>query len=361
MICACNLEKIDPSVIILESFKILSFTANDQTQINLEIDTAEILTFKLSVNSPSHIKRIDWRIDDTIAISNTKLSFDYKFIKLSQINGTKVDAWVTSTSDSVFKSAIFSIKVYPNLKPSIALDNRTNNGIWKTDVKFINLTTGLRPSDQVEWIIDGSNKKPLESSNPNQAVFRFDADNENKDQNLISILNVTRNGVKISSPSLSFNVIGKEEEISIGIPTNLIKLCPVLVGGDKEFDGHGPNIDFEISLFIAGVNSDQIWYKIKFHLKETTSDWSEANYETSKHFYSIPSSKKLIRIVSKNISNSFEDLDHKVSIFNYSTTFVASKIEILGDTSDNDIGNCTDDDSSMSVYWNPIKVVVKNK
>ena len=57
-------------------------------------------------------------------------------------------------------------------------------------------------------------------------------------------------------------------------PSSLIRRCPVWINGDREFNGHGPQTNAYVQLFISGGTSIRahVYYKVR----ETTANWSEA-------------------------------------------------------------------------------------
>src|SRR5687768_14896103 len=58
------------------------------------------------------------------------------------------------------------------------------------------------------------------------------------------------------------------------IPSTVGPFCPKqLLGGDREFDGHGPEIWASIKLAIK--DKKQINAEVFMHARETVSDWSE--------------------------------------------------------------------------------------
>ena len=69
---------------------------------------------------------------------------------------------------------------------------------------------------------------------------------------------------------------------------SFLRLCPTHIGGDREFKGHGPEVDANVTLRRAAGN-EQVVLDIYLHEIETTSDWSEAEYSRTHSLISAPS------------------------------------------------------------------------
>lgn len=157
------------------------------------------------------------------------------------------------------------------------------------------------------------------------------------------------------------------ETIKIPAPSdNLIsKECPEIIsGGDRDFVGHGPYIYYKVELDVQGPNNDQLWYKVKLTLTETVPNLTAATDEWTGKLYSAPNGKKIQKILSKDIESRPNEEDTngtKLNQFPYPEEFCARLIEIQGDTAGNDVGACTGDDSFISVFWNPIMIVLRDR
>ena len=71
-----------------------------------------------------------------------------------------------------------------------------------------------------------------------------------------------------------------------------------LLGGDREFGGNGPRVDSSVTLAISG-DQRSIVAKIRFHAKETKSDWSETRGSWDRVVYTAPGGKKIAKISQK--------------------------------------------------------------
>ena len=94
-------------------------------------------------------------------------------------------------------------------------------------------------------------------------------------------------------------------------PSSITRQCPTHIGGDREFAGHGPNVDL-ISAEIETRNGDQeIWAILKLHAKETQSDWTEAEGDWDHRLWTAPSGQKVNSIDTDLESNAnYVDTDH---------------------------------------------------
>jgi hypothetical protein len=80
--------------------------------------------------------------------------------------------------------------------------------------------------------------------------------------------------------------------------TNIIEqLVPTKVmKGDREFDGHGPDVTTTVNVKISDDGS-KLEARVYFKAKETQHDWSETKGEWLRTVYTAPSGKKIKKIV----------------------------------------------------------------
>lgn len=143
-------------------------------------------------------------------------------------------------------------------------------------------------------------------------------------------------------------------------PAPMTRLCPTHVGGDREFNGHGPDVTANASLEIRNSNRE-VWIVLYLHAKETRSDWTEAERTWSQRLWTAPSGSNIVNIVSDESSNaSYRDTDHDLDRPTVRGGTLVSVFEIMGDTGGNDVGNCTSGDVYMNVYFNPVQVRIQN-
>jgi hypothetical protein len=148
------------------------------------------------------------------------------------------------------------------------------------------------------------------------------------------------------------------------------QICPQHIGGDREYDGHGPGTTTNVELFRSGERSVQV--KLYMHQVETVSDWSEAELNRTFTLGTLPSKAthywatnsqgawgwKAIpaSLVFDVWESYFVDNSHSVRTFNNPDWWI-TQARINGDTGGLDIGNCTSDDAYLSVYFNSIYVM----
>ena len=85
------------------------------------------------------------------------------------------------------------------------------------------------------------------------------------------------------------------------MPSTIGPYCPSkLLGGDREFGGHGPEIWAWIKLKI--VDKKYIDAQVYMHARETTSDWSETDGTWTKRIYTAPAGFQISAILSGNYS-----------------------------------------------------------
>lgn len=142
------------------------------------------------------------------------------------------------------------------------------------------------------------------------------------------------------------------------VPDAITRLCPDHRGGDREFNGHGPNVtahaDMEIKL------NTELWVKLYLHVKETRADWTEAEHTWDRQLWTAPSGYVILGVASDMDSNAFyEDSNHELDRPAVRGGDLVRQFEILGDTGGDDVSNCTDDDVYMNVYFNKVNVVVQ--
>jgi hypothetical protein len=136
--------------------------------------------------------------------------------------------------------------------------------------------------------------------------------------------------------------------------TSFYRLCPTWIGGDREYSSNGPSVYAYTSLSI--ISGTQLYVKVYMDQLETKSNWSHARFSRSYRLYTAPSGRQIA--YTWNASRSeihYVDTDHAEDVF-YPTDTLVREFRIKGDTSGNDIGNCTSDDAYLTVYFEPLWV-----
>ena len=158
------------------------------------------------------------------------------------------------------------------------------------------------------------------------------------------------------------------------IPVTIGPYCPKkLMGGDREFGGHGPEIWAWINLKI--IDKKYIDAELYMHARETASDWSETEGTWTKRIYTAPPGTEIAEIITGKHSevhyisrpgvSSFTPLGLAVAIGGqkgvdvpFKDDGLVSRWNIVGDTGGNDISDDDNpnDDTQVAVQLNPMKV-----
>jgi hypothetical protein len=171
----------------------------------------------------------------------------------------------------------------------------------------------------------------------------------------------------------------RNESVVQHLPSTIGPYCPSkLLGGDREFGGHGPEIWAWVKLRI--VNKTEVYADVYMHARETVSDWSETDGNWSKLIYTASSGYEIVEItsgmysevhyVSKPGVNAFSPLGlvtalggQKGSDVPFKDDGLVSRWNIVGDTGGGDISddnNCNDD-TQVAIQLNPMKIKVRKK
>ena len=149
-----------------------------------------------------------------------------------------------------------------------------------------------------------------------------------------------------------------------------------LLGGDREFDGHGPEIWAWIKLKI--VDKKYIDAEVYMHARETVSDWSETEGTWTKRLYTAPSGYEITGILSGKYSEvhyisrpgvkSFTPVGLTEAIGGargvdvpFKDDGLVTRWNIVGDTGGADISDDANphDDTQVAVQLNPVKLKLK--
>jgi hypothetical protein len=153
-------------------------------------------------------------------------------------------------------------------------------------------------------------------------------------------------------------------------PKTYNRLCPTWIGGDREYDGHGPDVTTEVTL---RKNGAQILLDLNMHQIETTQDWSEAQYTRSFILTQARQGTNYNAIWAPNASgvwtwipisngpwqtfwDNYVDTNHNLRQVNATGISWLAGVDTNGDTGGLDIGNCTADDAYLNVRTNTIYV-----
>lgn len=161
------------------------------------------------------------------------------------------------------------------------------------------------------------------------------------------------------------------------IPATVGSYAPKkLLGGDREFDGHGPEIWAWIKLKI--VDKKYIDAEVYMHARETVADWSETEGTWTIRLYTVPPGYEItgilsgkyseVHYVSQRGTNSF----HPAAITQmggatkgidapFKDDGLVTRWNIVGDTAGDDISTDDNahDDTQVAVQLNPMKIKLK--
>ncbi|KIC95464.1 RICIN domain-containing protein [Flavihumibacter solisilvae] len=138
----------------------------------------------------------------------------------------------------------------------------------------------------------------------------------------------------------------------------VLKLFPDHVKGDRDFKGNGPNVTATVRIRISN-DQKHILGEFNCSFAETVGDWTTAVGNWTFSLYEAPPGKKIMKINSATFSQAaYVDNDHSIDNIGVSGGDLVRSFEMNGDTGGDDVGNNTDDDTYMSVHFNPVKFVL---
>lgn len=163
------------------------------------------------------------------------------------------------------------------------------------------------------------------------------------------------------------------------VPPTVGPYCPkVLMGGDREFGGHGPEIWANVKLSIEGGN--KLVATVYLHARETESDWSETEGTWTKTLYKAPDGWNISGISSGKYSEVHYTSKPGMSAFSpgalrelvggargtdvpFQDDGLVTRWNIVGDTMGDDISTDDDprDDTQVAIQLNPVKLTLRRK
>lgn len=197
---------------------------------------------------------------------------------------------------------------------------------------------------------------------------RIDVSNKlNKPTHYHMTLNLGSNGVPVSNNSTQIVLRWKDRDISsIPVVQAATPVCqtsfenfqpapvsymPPLVNGDREFDGHGPDVYANVRLINSG---SAVIARVYLKAVETRSDWTQGEGTKDFVIYNSDPGKKIVSIVTPDYSAySYRDDNHEVDDFPGSGPVL--KYHFTGDTDGDDVGYKT----RVDIDFNNIRVELK--
>ena len=131
---------------------------------------------------------------------------------------------------------------------------------------------------------------------------------------------------------------------------------PPRVGGDREFNGHGPRV--EVSATLSVRNANELWASVYMHAKETQHDWTEAEGTAEYLVFRDAQVTRINRIMSDVHSfHGYTDTSHATDLLELPAGELARQFECIGDTRGNEAGIRT----GVRVHFNPVTVEVETE
>ncbi|WP_437731457.1 hypothetical protein [Sorangium sp. So ce1335] len=127
---------------------------------------------------------------------------------------------------------------------------------------------------------------------------------------------------------------------------------PPRVGGDAEYDGHGPSVSLQVELSV--FNGNELWAAVYMDALETKSNWTHA--EGTAWYRLHVASRPIVDVDGPiSFSHTYTDTDHAHDIFTFAPENLVNKLDYVGDTRGNEAGTKT----GVRVFFNPITIVTE--
>jgi len=138
--------------------------------------------------------------------------------------------------------------------------------------------------------------------------------------------------------------------------SRLVRLCPVRRNTtDREFAGNGPAVQANSTI----TKSDQTLRLSAFlEAKETGSASSIAFKTWNGDLYKAPAGWHIVGFGPEHSETSYTDNNHAEDTPPVRGGTLVSEFRFKGDTGGDDIGNCTTDDTYMTLTYNPVTVTI---
>src|SRR5690242_19497157 len=141
-------------------------------------------------------------------------------------------------------------------------------------------------------------------------------------------------------------------------PTNPSRIFPRMANGDRDFWGHGPRVTGDVRVVISEGKSQLIAF-INLRLEETEGDHSAATIDETRLIFNAPAGKQIRSVITPASLTSHVDFTLPkggLNRVNAPRGGPLSHLLVNGDTGGLDIGNNTEDDSHVSVFFNGMVV-----
>ncbi len=141
-------------------------------------------------------------------------------------------------------------------------------------------------------------------------------------------------------------------------PINPSRIFPRYAAGDRDFWGHGPHVTGDVRVVISEGKSQLIAF-INLRLEETEGDHSAATIDETRLLFSAPAGKQIRAIITPASTTTHVDTKLPkggLNRVNPPRGGPLSHLMVNGDTGGLDIGNNTEDDSHVSLFFNGMVV-----
>jgi hypothetical protein len=135
-------------------------------------------------------------------------------------------------------------------------------------------------------------------------------------------------------------------------PGSAINLFPVLTNGDREFDGHGPDIWISARLVVS-ADKKYLDMIVEMTARETVADWSTAYKSWRWRAYTAPTGWVIESPNTFSASSYYRDVNKNWDYPPISGSLIKF-LSVLGDTSGPDIGVTADDCHIGTISFNKV-------
>jgi hypothetical protein len=180
---------------------------------------------------------------------------------------------------------------------------------------------------------------------------------------------------KCTDAAAVLNGVRKETEQVFAIPSEGM-LCPLLTKGDREFGGHGPEVNCTVTLRVT-ADKTAVDAVIEMAAKETGGGDTQAKGVWTRRVFTAPGGTKIVRIngstysrarfVSTGAGSEFGICNEGIVYDSQKgqsqiTGSVIKSIVMVGDTGGPDVtanpNDCRCDTKVSRIDFNPVKVIV---
>lgn len=157
----------------------------------------------------------------------------------------------------------------------------------------------------------------------------------------------------LTAMALIFFAITSFSQRTLIAPINTQRIFPQWVGGDRDFWGHGPRVFGDVRVEVSQGKAQIIAF-INLTMEETEGDKSTATIDETRLIYSAPAGKQIKAIIVPTSLNTHFDFKLSrggLSRMNATRGGPVSHLMVNGDGESKDIGNNTNDDSHITVYF----------